>query len=187
MNNNDARFLTRAELEEQGEDRELLDVRDFHHRFKLLAFDRPVHLTKRKLKERVECMQEELEEFWQAAQQQDLVKIFDALIDLVYFAKGTAVMLGLPWSKGWDEVQRANMEKVPGMTQRGHAVDVTKPPGWAPPDLEMVLHHAGYRPIDWGSSYRLQIDEKKCYDDPKVIRDQVVQSLRMPEDMNDAS
>lgn len=181
QNKDDSRFLTRAELEEQGEDKELLDVRDFHHRFQLLAFDRPVHLTQRKLKERVECMQEELEEFWQASQKQDLAALFDALIDLVYFAKGTAVMLGLPWRQGWDEVQRANMAKVPGVTRRGHAVDVTKPPGWTAPDLETVLHHAGYNPNEWGRVYKLQIDEARCYDDPKVILGEVVQAIQMPE------
>ncbi len=42
---------------------------------------------------------------------QDLPKIADALVDLVYVALGTAHMHALPWQKLWDDVQRANMSK----------------------------------------------------------------------------
>src|SRR3546814_5926129 len=107
-------------------------------------------------------MQEELDEFIEAAGfnptydasggrdglnnhgVQNLAQQADALVDLVYVALGTAVMLGLPWDWLWNDVQRANMAKVRGMTKRGHAVDVTKPPGWQGPQNQRILDLAGY-------------------------------------------
>ena len=139
------------------------DVQQFHHKFGLLASDEPVHLTKRKLGERVECLQEELNEFKDAIETQDLAKQGDALIDLVYFALGTAVMLGLPWDKMWNEVQRANMAKEPGTTHRGHAVDVRKPAGWIGPQHELILEAHGYDRDDWGDEG--EIWEEVCRDD----------------------
>jgi predicted HAD superfamily Cof-like phosphohydrolase len=58
----------------------------------------------------------------------------DALVDLCYVAMGTAHFGRLPFDPAWAEVQRANMLKVPGVTKRGHALDVTKPPGWRGPE-----------------------------------------------------
>lgn len=140
----------------------LRDVRNFHKKFGLITQDTPVHLTKRKLIERCECLQEELSEFEEACQEQDLEKQVDALIDIIYFALGTLVMLGIkPWlfKRLWDDVQRANMAKVRGKTQRGHAVDVCKPEGWVPPQGAKILVDAGY------AGYH---GEDDCVDDPQL-------------------
>lgn len=132
--------------------KEFADVRAFHQKFGLMCFDTPGHLTLGKLKERVEFMQEELDEFVDASgltnqnyDSQDLAKQADALVDLVYVALGTAVMMGLPWDWLWDDVHRANMMKERGVTHRGHAVDVKKPPGWKGPQGERILKLAGYK------------------------------------------
>lgn len=122
------------------------DVKDFHKKFGLLAYDTPGLLTHRKLKERVEFLQEELNEFVEGCARQDLAEQADALVDLVYVAMGTAAMLGLPWEVLWDDVQRANMSKVRGVTHRGHAVDVTKPAGWIGPQTHQILRDFGFNP-----------------------------------------
>lgn len=141
------------------------DVREFYERFQLLmALGAPAHLTQRKLTERIDFLQEELNEFIHAARDQDFAKQADALIDLVYVAMGTAVMLGLPWQALWDEVQRANLAKVRGPTARGHQVDVTKPPGWVPPQLDRVLWAHGYARA-WFETAGV-LDEELCLDDP---------------------
>jgi predicted HAD superfamily Cof-like phosphohydrolase len=139
-------------------DKEHEDVREFHQKFDLLNFDTPGHLTRRKLDERFECMQEELTEFTEASDRQDLAAIADALIDLVYFAKGTSVMLGLPWRELWDDVQRANLAKTRGVGPRGHKVDCVKPPGWIGPQTETILRRAGYQP-DLARAERQRDDE----------------------------
>lgn len=120
------------------------DVLDFQTKFGHITNTLPSHLTKRKLNERIECMQEELDEFRQACDLQDLSGQVDALIDLVYFALGTANMLGLPWQNLWNDVHEANMKKVAGITKRGHKVDCIKPDGWIGPITCKILIDAGY-------------------------------------------
>lgn len=123
------------------------DVKAFHYQFGQLVHNKPVHLTLRKLQERLRFLNEELnEEFGAALEPQDLVEQADALVDLVYVALGTAVMLGLPWDELWNDVQRANMAKEVGIGKRGNLVDVIKPPGWVPPKTLEILMAAGYNP-----------------------------------------
>jgi predicted HAD superfamily Cof-like phosphohydrolase len=142
---------------------EFKDVSKFHRKFGQLSSRRIRHLTKRKLAERIKFMLEELIEFADGAgivvyvdpvkreftthatdHPQCLACQADALIDLVYVAKGTADMMGLPWKELWDDVQRANMAKVRGTTHRGNKVDVTKPEGWVGPQTEAILKANGY-------------------------------------------
>lgn len=120
------------------------DVEKFHKKFGLLRSKTPRQLTQRKLQERVEFMQEELDEFAVGMINKSFEAQADALIDLVYVAMGTAVMMGLPWKELWDDVQRANMSKVRGTTHRGHAVDVCKPKGWQGPQTMRILSLRGY-------------------------------------------
>lgn len=142
------------------------DVYDFHQKYGLLNGVKPRQLTTRKLQERLEFMWEEFHEFADASgfvpaefedsgkvkwvgdfDEKDIAEQADALIDLVYVAMGTAVMMGLPWQALWDDVQRANMSKVRGTTKRGHAVDVTKPEGWVGPKTQEILDEYGYDPL----------------------------------------
>lgn len=163
-------FTPDAEFHTIAPSKEFADVFAFHAKFDLLRHEKPGHLSKGKLVERIEFMLEELLEFADAAgvdiqvtrdedgewyrhvepglsvQEQDMAGQADALVDLVYVALGTAVMLGLPWDWLWNDVQRANMAKVRGMTHRGHKVDVTKPPGWQGPQTQRILDLAGYDP-----------------------------------------
>jgi len=139
------------------------DVKAFHKKFKLLNSDTPGLLTRRKLFERVEFLTEELEEFKQGVMTQDLAMQADALVDLVYVALGTAIMLGLPWETLWDDVQRANMEKVRGVGKRNHLVDCIKPPGWVPPHTMMILVEAGY-------DLTLERDQEVLRDDPEHLK-----------------
>lgn len=149
-------------------DKELEDVRAFHNKFGFIDSGRvPTMATQRKLTERAECMQEELDEFKNAILSQDLPEQADALIDLVYFAKGTAVILGLPWEQLWDDVQRANISKERGITKRGHAFDVVKPAGWQKPNGEKILIENGFN-IDFFKTDN-KIDEALCTDDTQRV------------------
>lgn len=146
-------------------DQETLDVIEFNQRFGFLCNPgNPGHLTRRKLAERFVCMQEELDEFRDAVLLQDLPAQADALIDLVYFAKGTAVMLGLPWEELWSDVHAANMAKVPGVTKRGQVRDVTKPADWVPPATHLILRDYGYNRRVFTNEHD-QVVEEFCRDD----------------------
>lgn len=79
----------------------------------------------------------------------DHAQTFDALLDLVYVALGTAHLMGYPWQEGWKRVQQANMQKVRAKedgsdSKRGSSFDVVKPPGWTPPDIESLLIAYGW-------------------------------------------
>lgn len=129
-------YLRRLWLALLGKDKGFEDVRAFQEKFGQLSYYEPGFLTRRKLEERARFLQEELDELL-AAPTLDLQA--DALVDLVYVAYGTAVMMGLPWTALWDDVQRANMAKVRGQTHRGNLVDVCKPDGWVGPKGSWIL------------------------------------------------
>lgn len=102
----------------------------------------PTIITGDRLKWANHAMQEELEEFNEAAAAGDVLESADALIDLVYFALGRLVEMGVPAQAVLDEVQRANMAKRQGELSKrpgslGH--DAVKPEGWEPPDHSWLL------------------------------------------------
>jgi predicted HAD superfamily Cof-like phosphohydrolase len=127
----------------------MMDVLAFAQKFGMLVGQKPGHLTPAKMGERIKFLQEELDELMKSAKDHDLAEMADALVDLVYVAKGTALMLGIAWEDHWNTVQAANMLKVRGMTKRGNKVDVTKPEGWRPPCHDDVLSDSGYKRGQW--------------------------------------
>ena len=116
-------------------------VRDFNLKFGLPAGDVDILDSARVFAYRFNFLNEELDEFrlaWTAA---DRVKMFDALIDLVYVAHGTALMMGIKpdqWTRGFIAVHKANMAKVRAASlddsKRKSLLDVIKPEGWVPPE-----------------------------------------------------
>lgn len=85
---------------------------------------------------------------FEAGKKPDHAQIFDALLDIVYVAMGTAHFLGYPWHEGWDRVQEANMAKVRAtsadQSKRRTSFDVVKPEGWTPPDIAGLLRKYGW-------------------------------------------
>lgn len=113
------------------------DVQAFHNKFGLT--DDPDVGNDEWLDFREKFMEEELKEFKDARTAGDRAGMFDALLDLVYVAMGTADGLRFPWQRGWDRVQQANMAKVRAArdgadSKRGTGFDVVKPAGWRAPD-----------------------------------------------------
>jgi len=106
--------------------------------------------------DRVRFIREELDELERAVITEDLADQADALIDLVYVAKGTAVAMGLPWYDLWQAVHEANLKKVPGINRKRKigTGDAVKPLGWLPPDLLKILINHGY---DYRDPYDLKI------------------------------
>jgi len=133
------------------------DVGDFHRQFDLHASDEgpgPVldmqdEATMDLLGFREKFLSEELDEFTEGLDELDHAKMFDALLDLVYVAMGTAHLLGYPWQEGWEAVQAANMSKVRASkdgsdSKRGSSFDVVKPLDFQPPDIAKVLERHGF-------------------------------------------
>lgn len=131
-------------------DRETAAVQDFRDKFGMTAKQlvRPGLLPGPDFELRRKYLHEELEEFEAAYWDADVVKMFDALLDLTYIVKGTACLMGITsiqWALGFDVVHNANMQKqrVPSAShsKRGDPLDVIKPEGWEPPEpkLQQIL------------------------------------------------
>lgn len=114
------------------------DIRAFHEKFALVYPENPSFLDPEMQGFRSRFLREEADEYDEAIAEGDLEKAFDALIDLVYVAVGTAYLHGFQFAEGWRRVHSKNMEKVraekPGDSKRGTTYDVVKPEGWTPPD-----------------------------------------------------
>lgn len=147
------------------------DVGDFHEKFGLENTTHhdigPRQVDSDLVLFRVKFLMEELLEFctatgvtvqlneknevilgWDPDAKYNAADAFDALIDLVYVAFGTAHFFGFPWQAGWRLVQRANISKERATSaadsKRGSALDVIKPSGWTPPNIARLLGRFGW-------------------------------------------
>jgi predicted HAD superfamily Cof-like phosphohydrolase len=107
-------------------------VREFHEAFGHPVAPRPAMLEPRRVQNRSNWMSEEVEEFKAAQTLEDQA---DAMIDLLYFALGTLVELGVDAETLFHLVHRANMGKLwPDGKARFHPDGkVLKPPTWRDP------------------------------------------------------
>jgi predicted HAD superfamily Cof-like phosphohydrolase len=112
-----------------------------------LKFGIPPDQSAKNMLFRQVAMMEELAEFGAAVLKGNRHDQLDALVDLVVFAFGTAQQLGFTEKQfvgAFTEVMRANLEKEladpsGNNSKRGHGLDLVKPKGWTPPNLEPFL------------------------------------------------
>ena len=107
-------------------------VAEFHRRFGHPVADRPRLLKSPRSDVRVAWMREEIDEF---VESKDVVDQADAMIDLIYFALGTLVEMGVRPGPLFDIVHGANMAKLwpdgaPRVREDGKTI---KPPTWRDP------------------------------------------------------
>lgn len=111
------------------------DVERFH-----AAFNHPVSNHPRALKggeksRRITWMQEEIRELEAAETIEDQA---DAIVDLIYFALGYLVEMGVSPNGIWRAVQQANMAKRwPDGVRTDAMGKVIKPDGWKSPEEEI--------------------------------------------------
>jgi predicted HAD superfamily Cof-like phosphohydrolase len=110
-------------------------VRHFHEVFALPIAERPQLHVDPSRTARIAWMREEVTEFEEAT---DIVGQADAMVDLIYFALGTLVEMGVEPSRLFQIVQEANMAKrwPDGLVHRTDAGKVIKPPDWRDPRPE---------------------------------------------------
>ncbi len=123
----------------------LMDIAAFHTKFEIPRPATPGLLPVEDMGFRISFLFEEMQELVDGFEKDDLEEQFDALIDLVYVALGTAWMLGVPFGEGWARVHNANMKKVRAsgaddpLSKRKHQLDVVKPIGWEKPYLKDLI------------------------------------------------
>ncbi len=112
-------------------------VREFHEKFGHPCPDTPQMIETKRALSRGKWMNEEVAEFLVA---KDIYEQADAMIDVIYFALGTMVEMGLEADELFDIVQNANMAKLfPDGKPHYNPKDgkVIKPEGWEDPSAKI--------------------------------------------------
>lgn len=120
-------------------------VRDFHDAFKIgNATDLDGKLSPKDFELRHRLMQEENEEYLEAAKEGDIVEIADALGDQLYILCGTILKHGLQHKieEVFLEIQRSNMSKLDADGNPIYREDgkIMKSEMYFRPDIQKVLN-----------------------------------------------
>lgn len=119
-------------------------VTAFHEAFKLGMNSAPIaDLGEAKNKLRFNLMAEENDEYFEAAQNNDIVEVADALGDMLYILCGTIIEHGMQdkIEEVFNEIQRSNMSKLgadgkPIFREDGK---VLKGPSYFKPNIKEIL------------------------------------------------
>lgn len=112
-------------------------VREFHRKFDVLEQPYPHLIDHDTFHLRCSLIREETDEFWDAGEKGDLVKVADALADLLYVVYGTAISYGIDLEEIFQEVHLSNMTK--SLEDRASNGKVLKGKNWRPPDIAHKL------------------------------------------------
>ena len=120
-------------------------VQGFHESFGLGVSHSPVaKLSVQKLKLRFDLMDEENKEYLEAAENDDLVEVADALGDMLYILCGTILEHGMQHKieEVFNEIQRSNMSKLGADGKPIYREDgkVMKGPNYFKPNIESILN-----------------------------------------------
>lgn len=120
-------------------------VKAFHKAFKLSYRETPqADLGVEKNMLRFQLMREENEEYLEAANNDDLVEVADALGDMLYILCGTIIEHGFQHKidEVFNEIQRSNMSKLGGNGEPIYREDgkVLKGPDYFQPDIIKILN-----------------------------------------------
>jgi len=90
---------------------------------------------------RYDLIKEELEEFKEALDNNDLLEVADALTDILYVTYGAGHAFGIDLDKCFEEVQKSNMSKLDeqGKPIYNDAGKVMKGPKYFKPDLSKFI------------------------------------------------
>tara|TARA_B100001093_G_C25968022_1_gene652013 strand:+ start:82 stop:468 length:387 start_codon:yes stop_codon:yes gene_type:complete len=119
-------------------------VKAFHTAFKIGYRSNPkADLGTAKNKLRFDLMKEENEEYFEAAQSNDLVEVADALGDMLYILCGTIIEHGMQdkIEAVFNEIQHSNMSKLGSDGQPIYRQDgkVLKGPHYFKPNIKSIL------------------------------------------------
>jgi predicted HAD superfamily Cof-like phosphohydrolase len=102
--------------------------------------ERPQFPNIRERKLRMDLMLEEMKEYMESEEKDDLENLAKELADIIYIACGTAASYGIPLDKVFEAVHESNMAKlVDGKPIRREDGKILKPEGWSPPDIKKIL------------------------------------------------
>ena len=120
-------------------------VQEFHDAFNLDSKQSPMaNIGEAKNKLRFNLMREENEEYLEAANNNDLIEVADALGDMLYILCGTIIEHGLQFKieDVFNEIQRSNMSKLgaDGLPIYREDGKVLKGPNYFKPNIKAILN-----------------------------------------------
>ena len=120
-------------------------VKEFHKVFNLDFLEDPkANIGHEKNKLRFNLMKEENEEYLNAANNNDLIEVADALGDMLYILCGTIIEHGFQYKidEIFDEIQKSNMSKLGRDGKPIYREDgkVLKGPNYFKPNIEKILN-----------------------------------------------
>lgn len=123
---------------------ELNAVAEFHNAFGIDTADSPVvSIPQQTVLLRHNLMKEENDEYLEAAQNNDLVEVADALGDMLYILCGTILSHGMQHkiTEVFNEIQRSNMSKLGADGKPIYREDgkVLKGPNYFKPNIASIL------------------------------------------------
>ncbi len=126
-------------------DKTIYFVREFHEAFKVPFEKAPIaEIAPELIELRHKLMQEENEEYLEAAQNGDLVEVADALGDMLYILCGTIISHGMQYkiAEVYEEIQRSNMSKLDAKGNPIYREDgkVMKSDQYFKPDIASILN-----------------------------------------------
>lgn len=118
-------------------------VAKFHTAFKLNMNNKPIADIGKRNELRFNLMKEENEEYLEAANNNDLVEVADALGDMLYILCGTIIEHGMQdkINEVFEEIQRSNMSKLGEDGKPIYREDgkVLKGPNYFKPNIADIL------------------------------------------------
>jgi len=119
-------------------------VEIFHNAFGITNRETPIAFTNEKeIKLRFDLMAEENQEYLEAAKNNDLVEVADALGDMLYILCGTMLSHGMQdkMEAIFNEIQRSNMSKLGADGKPIYREDgkVMKGPNYFKPNIKEIL------------------------------------------------
>lgn len=119
-------------------------VEAFHNAFGITNRKKPIAFTnEQEIKLRYDLMAEENNEYLEAAQNNDLVEVADALGDMLYILCGTMLSHGMQdkMEAVFDEIQKSNMSKLGADGKPIYRKDgkVMKGPNYFKPNIKEII------------------------------------------------
>jgi predicted HAD superfamily Cof-like phosphohydrolase len=128
--------------------RQIKDIKEFQKAFGCNVQEQPYIPSKEISTLRISLLLEEVQELVKAKEDEDIVEITDAIVDIMYIILGTACEYGvidyLP--AAWDLVHRNNMTKVgpDGKVQRRPDGKIMKPENYVKVELKTIFEPNSY-------------------------------------------
>ena len=113
-------------------------VRKFHERLGHPTPSHPTPIDRERLDEVICWMREEIDEL--EALSVYMAGQLDAIADLIYFAFGLFIEMGVDGSKIFQFVHEANMRKLGDSIEYHPDGKIKKPVNWLPPESEISLY-----------------------------------------------